>query len=412
MNPNEHSTIVRDYGQTYIDRKQALVEEIMTAFRVNLPSNYAAAINGPYYTLQFQALAERIAEFQIVASDVFHDADYDFVRAEFLWEMLGSLVFPLSSEQDGGMPVIDGDQVYRDFLKGMVLQLLQGATKSSLEGGVELLTDLSVTLVERFVGALQPGSLWTNLDAHAFDVLIEGLPTDAIELRSNVYRVLDALRPAHTIYTYAYLLHESLTVPEADMTWAMQTYNYDDVRKYCYGAKQVSGTAGFVPLAEPNTLTDTTRTFRNVRVGASVQIGDHAYTVVGVRALRTPNDPTARAYTVSPSGLSGSATVVAGAIYDPTQDFAACVDGDVLAFSTGPNALSGLRIGVLLGSGGGLVGSAPGPATAFRPDVCTLILDKAATPSLAVAYTVGVDKLGRSVPAIVEGEDASEQCWT
>ena len=39
------------------------VEEIMAVFMQLVPSNYVAQVKGPYYTLQFQAVAEQIADF-------------------------------------------------------------------------------------------------------------------------------------------------------------------------------------------------------------------------------------------------------------------------------------------------------------------------------------------------------------
>lgn len=415
--PSQNPDPVGDVGQAYVDSRRQLVAQVMDLFRRNLASNYVSTVNGPYYTLQFQALAERIADFQITASLVFRDAEYDLVRSEYLWETLGALVFPTSSVREGGLPVIDGDKLYRDFLRGMVSCLLQGATKASIAEGVGLLTDETVTVVERFIDARTPGSEWTTLDTFAFDILVEGLSGNPFTLRDNVEKVLTALRPAHTIFTYANLLRDEFSTPTGDAySWALDQYGYEDTRRYCGGAEAVRGTAGVTTASERNTLTDLTRTFANVRVDAVLKVtaGPNAGAVrrvSSVRGLRVSTDSVARSYTTTPTGLTGTAVVVGGDVVDPAQDFSPCVDGEVFTFSSGPNAGS-YRMSVLLGNAGGPVGTAVGPCVGFRVAPCTLVLNRSLVPATGQTYAVGVDRLGVRTPQIVVAEDASIQFWT
>jgi hypothetical protein len=484
-----------DVGQTYIARKQDLVSQIMTAFRTNLPSNYVSVINGPYYTLQFQALAERLAEFQIAASQVFRDAEYDILRSEYLWQTLGTLVFPTND-----VPQIDGDTLYRDFLRGMVRLLLQGATKASVQGGVELLTDDVVTVIERFIAARVPGSEWTNLDTYSFDVLVEGLSSNPFTLAENVRKVLDALRPAHTLYTYANVLREEFPTPLSDdYAWDLTNYHYDDTRKYCGGAEAITGTAGLTLATDAATLTDNARSFEHIKVGATLAIpfgeaasvvftvvdattltfqstspaltaltpilsmvglrnvttasdfnitgarilsyntvqldtdlaqpaltvgdviqGNYLWRnspnagavrrVVGTRGFRT-DDATPRPYSTSPTGLTGTATVVNGAAVDLAQNFALGVDGEVLAFTSGPNAGMAYRLATVLGNNGGPIGTALGPSTAVRPAPSTLLLSARLFPATGQTYQVTVDRLGVQVPQVATAEDVSAQFW-
>ena len=415
--PSQNPDPVGDVGQAYVDSRNELVAQVMELFRRNLPSNYASTINGPFYTLQFQALAERIADFQLTASLVFRDAEYDLLRSEYLWETLGALVFPQSTIRDGGLPQIDGDKLYRDFLRGMVACLLQGATKASVAQGIGLLTDQTITVVERFIDARNPGSEWTNLDTFTFDVLVEGLSGDPFLLRENALQVLTALRPAHTLFTYANLLRDAFTTPTADeYSWALEQYGYEDTRRYCGGAEAVRGIAGVTPVGERNTFTDLTRTFSNVRVDATLRVSsgpnDGAQRrVTGVRGLRAMADPVARAYATSPTGLVGTATVVAGDVLDPAQDFSSCVDGEIITFASGPNVGS-YRVSDLLGNNGGPVGSAVGPCQGLRVAPCTLILDRGLQPATGQTYRVDVDRLGVRTPQVVLAEDASMQFWT
>ena len=55
--PPQNPDPVGDVGQAYVDVRQELVSQVMDLFRRNLPSNYVSTVNGPYYMLQFQALA-------------------------------------------------------------------------------------------------------------------------------------------------------------------------------------------------------------------------------------------------------------------------------------------------------------------------------------------------------------------
>ena len=125
-------------------------------------------------------------------------------------------------------------------------------------------------------------------------------------------------------------------------------------------------------------------------------------------------DATARAYTTSPTGLSGTATVSGGnVITDTAQDFGAAVEGEVLTFSAGGNAGVGVRLGTLMGSNGGAVGVASGPATQVRAEPSILrVQTRIPVAGGAQAYEVDVDRLGVSEPHAVTAEDVSSQFIT
>ena len=157
------------------DRKTAVqsqVDRIVASLMQVLPSNYVSQVKGPFYTMQFQAIAETIADFQITAQEAFADSSYDFTRPEVLFQILGSLVFP-DANSTNGWPTIDGDVSYRTFLQRMVVLLLQGATKNSVQGGIEALTTASVEVIERAVAARQlkgGSSAWGPGDQFTFEV--------------------------------------------------------------------------------------------------------------------------------------------------------------------------------------------------------------------------------------------------
>lgn len=406
-------------GQDYLDKVRQQTTAILAQFIKVLPSNYVSRTTGPFYTLQFQAAAEQLAAFQVTAQEVFKDSDYDYTRPEFLWEVLGTLVFPGATKQ-GGVPSVDGDKTYRDFLKRMVLLLLQGATPSAMAEGAGLLTSADVLLLERFLEAREPGSAFSIDDQFFFDLLIEesggtAFPSEPFVLQENVRIILKALKPAHVLYGYSHLFREAFgPLFSDDYSWELSSYYYDDFRKFCYGAKAITGTAG-VTLSGRMLFSDATRSFESVQVGGllTVSSGVNAgsYRVTEVLTFPLTTDTTARAYITSPTGLTGTATVNLGVVSDSSQDFGAAVEGEVLTFATGPNAGS-YRLQTLLGTSGGEVGVAIGPATQVRVSSSMLRLETR-MPAAAVgqSYTVGVDRLGVRVPKTILGEDVSEQFY-
>lgn len=406
-------------GQDFIDKVRNQTGLIMAQFLKVLPSNYVSTITGPFYTLRFQAAAEQLAAFQITAQEVFKDSDYAFTRPEFLWQVLGVLVFPGGTDQSG-IPRVDGDVAYRDFLRKMVLLLLRGATPSAVEEGAGLLTEADVTLLERFLEARQPGSEFTIDDQFFFDILVEEAggtafpPEDPFVLQENVRLILEALKPAHTLYGYSHLFREVFGPLFSDTySWELSTYYYDDLRKFCYGTREITGTEG-VTLSGRMAFSDPNRSFRSVQAGGILHVTSGPnigrYRIRDVVAFLV-NDATARAYTTAPSGLVGTATVNGDVITDATQDFGGAVEGEVLTLTAGPNAGS-YRLETLLGSDGGAVGFATGPATQVRVSP-SIIRVETRMPSVASgqSYSVDVDRLGERVPKVILAEDAAEQFY-
>ena len=348
-------------GQDRITTRREQVDAIMGVFLQVLPSNYVSQVTGPFYTIQFQAAAEALADFQITAQEVFSDADYDYTRSEFLFQILGALVFPDATTD--GYPDLKGDTTYREFLKQMVLLLLQGATKPTVESGLELLSDATFTVIEKVIAARNakkkvwnpttgryddvPGSAWGFDDQFEFEINVsytdpvtgrQRFPEDPFDLQENVRIVMRALKPAHTIYEYRHLFTEAFgSIASASPSWEMSNYHYADFRKFCCGAKNVAGTAG-VTWTDKALFSDTSREFDQIQAGADLVVlsgpnSIHAggiegtsvstdryavgrYRVRDVLAFPVGTDATPRAYTTSPSGFTGKATVNVDVIED------------------------------------------------------------------------------------------------
>jgi len=440
-------------GQDRIKTRREQVDSIMSVFMQVLPSNYVAQVQGPFYTVQFQAAAEAIADFQITAQEVFSDADYDFMRSEFLFQLLGSLVFP--DAVSDGYPTLKGDLTYRTFLKRMVALLLQGATKTTQEGGLALLSEATFAVIEKVIAArdsqkrvwnktlgvweVQAGSAWWLDDQFEFEVNVSYLdpttdtqrfPEDPFILQENARIVLRALKPAHTLFEYRHLFTEAFgAMFSASSSWSMDNYYYDDFRRFCCGAKNVSGTAG-ITWTDRTLFSDTSREFDQIKAGAELVVtsgpnGIHVggvegtsastdrrhigrYRVADVLNFPVGTDAVARAYTTSPTNLSGSATVSDDAITDTSQDWSAAVEGETLTFTEGPNAGS-YRLKAVLGNSGGPVGaSTTGAGTRVQIALCLLRIERRMRQAVSgQSYAVAVDRLGVQEPHAVTGEDAS-----
>ena len=409
-------------GRKDVVRSQ--VDRIMGAFLQLLPSNYVSQVMGPHYTLQFQAAAEQIASFQIAAQEVFADSDFDYTRSEVLYQIIGSLVFP-DAETDG-YPVIDGDITYRTFLKRMVALLLQGATKLTVEQGLALLTDATVTVIEKGVEARKTkNSAWGIDDQFTFEVNVTGsrtievgglpvtlqdFPGDVFALADNVRIVLRALKPAHTLYDFRYLFTETFAPLFTEgMTFDFESYYYEDYRKYCLGVKEITGVSGET-LTDRSLFSDPARDFSAVLPGATLTVltginADGAgtteegwvgrYRVEEVRAFPSGNDTTSRAYTTT-GGLSGTATVTGNVLYDPNQDWSLITEGEILTFASGPNA-GVYRLKKVLDSVTQVL---------VAPSILR-IRGRMLQSATGQGYSVEVDRLGVQGPRTVVGEDAT-----
>ena len=485
------------HGQIDLDRVRTLADQIVRVFLNSLPSNYVAQAKGPYYVQQFQAVAEELAKIQVLLADAYEDNDYDFTRPEVLFQFLATLVFPDSANE--GLPQIDGDLTYREFLKRMVALLLQGSKAVTLVQGLEALTDANITLLQKVNFLSEPGVLWTMADQFTFEVSVEKynrtLSTTAISvtehyhtvfvnalgngqtvdpvyasgsgpahyhsivdfvvidaagtgqaphthdllsafpdlpiiLQRNVALVLQALDPAATLYEYRNLFRENLRglITDQLLSMDMASYYYEDFRHDCSGIRSLTSTNGEVG-ADRYLFHDPTLSFRSVRVGAELVIPvvptpapsshlprENRYRVTAVRAFPYGDDPVPRAYTTSPTGLTGFATVSAGAFTDTSQNFALCVEGETLTMTAGPNAGTYL-LETLLGLNGGPVGFTGGllplgPSTSVRPSPSYLrVLPRIMTPGTGISYTVEVDRLGVRVPIPVSNEDVSIQFY-
>ena len=412
---SQNPSSLLEEGQEYKEAMRKQVEEILKQFLRVLPSNYVAQTTGPFYTIQFQAMAEALAKVQISAQQLFLDSSYDFTRSEFLWQILGRLVFPKITENQIQIPHIDSDVEYREFLKNMVVLLLEGSPKASIEKGVSLLTEAQVSIIEKSIASRIKDSAWDYHDQYTFEVNLEQdggteFPKDPFKLEYNISVILDALKPAHTLYEYRHVFKEVFGhIFQDSMTLQQNMYHYDDLRKFCYGAKNITGTGTI--LSDRHLISDPQKSFASVPVGAIVTINNSFYEVQQVLVFPMGDDSNPRWYTTSPTGLQGYVTIEDDVLTDPCQNWTLAMEGEIITISEGSNAGS-YRLQDVLGSYGGSVGFVSGLGTQVRASPSIVkTTERMPVSDTPVDYAVTVDRLGVQEKREVVGEDLSNQCY-
>lgn len=252
-------------GQQGARRLRDITNAILRAFQQVLPSNYVSEIPGPYYILQYQAIAEQMAKVQLALEDVGLESDVDFARPEFLWQMIGTLVFPDPRQSPRGIPEVSGDLTYREFLRRMILLLLQGATKEAVQEGLTLLTEAVVEVIAKVDFSHRAISAWGFGEQHEFEINVlcqtvftdpatgdlvvgeigTGFPVDPFRVLRNNLRILRALKPAKAVFEYRHLFLDAFGDLFTDQPFfELDPWHYEDFRKFCCGMKELTGGAG------------------------------------------------------------------------------------------------------------------------------------------------------------------------
>lgn len=336
LNEIENPAQADSKGQSATVRKQEIEDAIMRVFFSRMPSNYVSQAQGPMYTNIFRSVAKQLADFQMEAELASDDPRYDLTRAEFLYQILGRVVFPDAMRQRAELVDVDGDVSLRDFLREMVFLLLEGSRKNPVEKGVGLLSDLGVDIVEKVaherkkgsgvgledqfeieVNTLAPkftnqdGTHWHRLrvdnlgngktygtyssdgseDYHCHEVkdfviqpyvsadlsehshdFVQGFPDNPFILQHNIELILLALKPAHLLYQYRHMFVEFYGEVFEDQA----TYDYF-TWKYEDLRKNWRGAKSITGTAKTTgdnkcLLVDPTKSFLSVLPGAPVEI--------------------------------------------------------------------------------------------------------------------------------------------
>jgi hypothetical protein len=242
-------------GEEYLYRLSQEANRNFKVFLTLLSSYWQSTIDGPNYAREIKAMSIELARIRLSLDSIRADTYYASTRADYLYQVLSSMLFPRKSEIPN--PGLD-DLDFRDFLQEIVRIYFQGSVPNSLKEAVEAVTEGQVVVNENFEEAKKPGSKFDISDQFGFtvDVFLDSPgDIDVFLADRNVRILLDIIRPAHTLYRLAFVLQEEYLGQSDDGTgqpnpdqplkildsvrWALSSYGYEDFRKLVEGVEGV-----------------------------------------------------------------------------------------------------------------------------------------------------------------------------
>lgn len=230
-------TIVRrgkEYNLRVLQRASTIFSNLLNL----LPSSWLSAIQGPNYTLELKAVAVELAKVELSLEDIFHDTDFNKTRPEFLYSLIGYMIF-----LNGKLPPLQFDsEEFRSFLLAVLRCLLQGAVPESIEAAVDLLYDKDFDVFEAFILTRLGANGFDISDQFGFDVAIfagDSFPENMFNVEQSLRLILNIIRPAHTLFKIRYIftdMFDSSGIVDA-VRWKLACYYYDDVRRYWSGVR-------------------------------------------------------------------------------------------------------------------------------------------------------------------------------
>jgi len=243
QDPNRLNFTIQQQGKEYqlrlTQRSQVIFSNLMNL----LPSNYISTVQGPSYTLEIKAVAVELAKIELALEDVALDTDFSNTRSDFLYSIIGYLVF-----LNGRLPSTSfDDQGFKQFLLSVIKIYFQGSIPTSIQEGVQLFISDNVTITENYLLIRAGASGYDISDQFGFQISIDalgGFPSDVFTVDYNVRLILSIIRPAHTLFTIRYVFRDSYN-PNPDQggkildtsRWRLSNYYYEDFRKYSQGLK-------------------------------------------------------------------------------------------------------------------------------------------------------------------------------
>lgn len=238
--PNRLNHTVEQEGVEYnlrlIQRTQSIFKNLLDL----LPSNYISTIEGPNYSVEVKAVALELARLELALEDVKFDIDFKTTRTEFLYTLIGYMVF-----MNGQLPKTDyDDEQFRQFLLNVIGIYFQGSIPNALLEGVQLFFSGATTLTENFLQARMPSSGLDISDEFGFQINVtdttNGFPPDTFTLEANVRLLLDIIRPAHTLFKVRYIFTDHYNPNNGQgildsSRSSLASYYYEDFRVYEHG---------------------------------------------------------------------------------------------------------------------------------------------------------------------------------
>lgn len=271
-----------DQGKGYSLAVQSRSTAILSSLQGFLASNYRATIPSTEYAKFLRSLSIELAKLTVGIEELSADIDFGEVRPEFLYQTVAYYIF-----RDGDLPDLElSDEGFREFLLTILEIFFQGSTPESIRDAVTLFTDENFTLKENFIETRSPTSPLDISDQFGFTVefdLEEGeFPPDLFTLQDNINLLVKIVKPAHTLFTVAYLFQDGYTGPSDgdgsgvvdEVSFSIVDRRYEDIRRYCKGMAGWQASTGFGTLGSLFTFRDdaVSSPLSSVRVGATLTI--------------------------------------------------------------------------------------------------------------------------------------------
>lgn len=228
----------KEYNLRVLQRAQAIFTSLLNL----LPSNYISAIQGPNYTIELKAVAVELAKIELTLEDVDLDRDYTHTRSEFLYSMIGYLVF-----LNNRLPPLEfSDDEFRKFLLSLIRIYFQGSIPESIKDAVGLFVTDDFTVLENFLLTREGVSGLDISDQFGFQINVETtgtFPPGLFDLQSSIRIILDIIRPAHTLFRIRFIFKDTYRPNDPinrildAMKWRLSNYYYEDYRSYWQGIK-------------------------------------------------------------------------------------------------------------------------------------------------------------------------------
>lgn len=228
----------KEWNLRVLQRAQAIFTTLLNL----LPSNYTSTIQGPSYTLELKAVAVELAKIELALEDVNFDIDFTRTRSEFLYSIVGYLVFV-----NGKIPPLEfNDEEFRTFLLNLIRIYFQGSVPESMKDAADLFFSGANEVLENFLLTRLGASGYDISDQFGFQVnILTGgvFPPDVFQLQQSLRTILDIVRPAHTLFQIRYIFEDKYNPndPQGKILdayrWRMASYYYEDFRSYWCGIR-------------------------------------------------------------------------------------------------------------------------------------------------------------------------------
>jgi len=244
LDPNRVNFNIERKGKEYNLRVLQRAQAIFSTFVGLLPSNYTSVIQGPNYTNELKAVSVELAKIELALEDVSLDLDYNKTRSEFLFSIIGYLVF-----LNNRLPSLDFDDAeFRQFLLNLIRIYFQGSIPKSIQDAVGLFLDTPFNILENFLLVREGQANLDISDQFGFQINVpvpNQFPSDIFDLQSSIRIILDIVRPAHTLFRIRFIFTDEFIPNDPigeiidEMRWRMSSYYYEDFRRYWTGVRDV-----------------------------------------------------------------------------------------------------------------------------------------------------------------------------